>query len=201
MKLLEKKDSQLMALLEKDQSPSYSHNTNSLNTNNIETQNNFNINIFLDDHCKNALDLDSFINKIQVVASDLDTLKLSKNPKAINDIFAREIGKLAVTERPLHCTDTKRRKIYVKNQGEWGEDDDGKEMNRALDAVGEKQYGEMQKQFKGLDDDFQTHDAAYIAEIAGIITTSSGPRDAQERINAACKACHLSRQVIQSCCE
>ena len=200
LKLLEKKDMQLETLMEKVQSQSYAHhNTNSLNTNNIDTQNNFNINIFLDEHCKNALDLDSFINKIQVVASDLDTLKLSKNPKAINEIFAREIGKLSITERPLHCTDTKRKKIYVKNQGEWGEDADGKELNRALDAVGERQWGEMQNQFRALNNDFQSTDATYIAEIAGIISTASGPRDAQERMNAACKACHLSKQSMQLC--
>ena len=112
-------------------------NNNVIN-NTTNNKNKFNINVFLNEKCKDAISLDEFINKIEISMSDLITTKDKGMITGITNIIMENMNKLSLYERPLHCTDKKRETLYVKNQ-EWEKDENKEFINKALKSVESKQ--------------------------------------------------------------
>ena len=108
------------------------------NNNNNNIKQKFNINVFLNEKCKDALSLDEFIDKIEVSMKNLLTTKEKGQVNGISNIIMENMNKLSLYERPLHCTDKKRETLYVKNQ-EWEKDDNKEHINKALKKVESKQ--------------------------------------------------------------
>lgn len=111
---------------------------------NINNNQKININIFLNEECKDALSIDQFIDKIKV---SMDNLLLTKD-KGINegvaDIFIENMNKLSIKERPMHCTDPKREVLYIKNDG-WGKDINNDGLKEALKKISYKQSKSLDK--------------------------------------------------------
>jgi len=97
-------------------------NNNTTNNNN----NNFNINVFLNEKCKDALNLMDFVNQIKGSIKDLESIGVFGFVEGISKIFIRELKSLSVYKRPIHCTDVKREKIYVKEDNKWEKEEDNK---------------------------------------------------------------------------
>ena len=108
------------------------------NNNNINNKNKFNINVFLNEKCKDALSMDEFINKIEISMKNLLTTKEKGQIHGISNIIIENMNKLSLYERPLHCTDKKRETLYVKNE-EWEKDENKEFINKALKSVESKQ--------------------------------------------------------------
>jgi len=112
------------------------------NNNNINSNNNikqkFNINVFLNEKCKDALSMDEFIDKIEVSMKNLLTTKEKGQVNGISNIIMENMNKLSLYERPLHCTDKKRETLYVKNN-KWEKDENKEHINKALKKVESKQ--------------------------------------------------------------
>ncbi len=108
------------------------------NNNNNTLEQKFNINLFLNEKCKDALSLDEFIDKIEVSMKNLLTTKEKGQVYGISNIIMENMNKLSLYERPLHCTDKKRETLYVKNN-EWEKDDSKTHINKALKKVESKQ--------------------------------------------------------------
>ena len=108
------------------------------NNNNNNIKQKFNINVFLNEKCKDALSLDEFIDKIEVSMKNLLTTKEKGQVNGISNIIMENMNKLSLYERPLHCTDKKRETLYVKNN-EWEKDDSKEHINKALKKVESKQ--------------------------------------------------------------
>jgi hypothetical protein len=108
------------------------------NNNNNNIKQKFNINVFLNEKCKDALSMDEFINKIEVSMKNLLTTKEKGQTHGISNIIIENMNKLSLYERPLHCTDKKRETLYVKNN-EWEKDDNKEHINKALKKVESKQ--------------------------------------------------------------
>jgi hypothetical protein len=117
--------------------PKIGNNNNSNNTT-INHKNKFNINVFLNEKCKDALSLDEFIDKIEVSMKNLLTTKEKGQVNGISNIIMENMNKLSLYERPLHCTDKKRETLYVKNNI-WEKDDNKEHINKALKKVESKQ--------------------------------------------------------------
>jgi len=92
-----------------------SHNNN--NSNN--TNNNFNLNFFLNETCKDAMNIKDFIDSLQVQFKDLEYNGENGYAAGISNIFLRELKKLDVCKRPIHCSDLKREVMYIKNEDSW----------------------------------------------------------------------------------
>jgi hypothetical protein len=116
--------------------PKIGNNNNNNNT--INNKNKFNINVFLNEKCKDALSMDEFIDKIEVSMKNLLTTKEKGQVYGISNIIMENMNKLSLYERPLHCTDKKRETLYVKNN-EWEKDDNKEHINKALKKVESKQ--------------------------------------------------------------
>ena len=108
------------------------------NTINSHNKQKFNINVFLNEKCKDALSMDEFIDKIEVSMKNLLTTKEKGQVYGISNIIMENMNKLSLYERPLHCTDKKRETLYVKNN-EWEKDDSKEHINKALKKVESKQ--------------------------------------------------------------
>ncbi len=108
---------------------------------NTTTNNNFNLNLFLNDTCKDALNLTDFINSIQVQLKDLEYTADNGHVKGISSIFQQALSNLEVEKRPLHCTDLKREVLYIKDNDEWHKDEVKGQIKKAVTKVVNKNLG------------------------------------------------------------
>jgi hypothetical protein len=103
-------------------------NTNSHNT----TNNQFNINMFLNEHCKNAMNLTDFIESLPITNKTYDDTIENGLTKTITNMMVNGLKELDILDRPIHCTDTKRKTLYVKEADIWEKD---KELNKLLASI------------------------------------------------------------------
>ena len=105
-------------------------------TNNIKQR--FNIQVFLNEKCKDALSIDEFIDKLEISMKNLLTTKDKGLSEGVSNIIIDNMNKLSVYERPIHCTDKKRETVYVKND-EWAKDENKEGVNHLLKQAEFKQ--------------------------------------------------------------
>jgi hypothetical protein len=108
------------------------------NTNN----NHFNLNIFLNEQCKDAINLMDFINSLSVQLEDLENTGKFGYVQGISKIFIRGLKELDVTKRPIHCSDLKRETLYVKDNT-WEKDNEKKQMKRAIRHIACKNFKQI----------------------------------------------------------
>ena len=111
-------------------------------TNNVKQK--FNINLFLNEKCKDALSIEQFIEKIEISMKNLLTTRDKGSAEGISDIIIDNMNKLSLYERPMHCTDLKRETLYIKNQEEWERDNNNLLINNAIKRVENKQLKNLQ---------------------------------------------------------
>lgn len=105
--------------------------------NNIGTQNNtqnISINVYLNEHCKNAMSLQDFVDKINVSLKDIQETKQLGYVDGLSNIFLKSLKDMPDTERPIHSTDSKRSKFVIKGGDGW-EKDDGTKVDDAVSKV------------------------------------------------------------------
>ena len=104
------------------------HNTINTNSNNKS----FNLNFFLNETCKNAMNIMDFADSIQLQLTDLEAIGEAGYVEGISNIIVKKLQSLDVTERPIHCADKKREVIYIKNEDKWEKEDDDKQKLRKM---------------------------------------------------------------------
>jgi hypothetical protein len=90
--------------------------------------NHFNLSVFLNETCKNALNIADFISSIHLQVEDFEKTGKLGYVEGISRIFIDQLRNMAIEERPLHCTDIKRETVYIKNQDEWNKETDQKRL-------------------------------------------------------------------------
>jgi hypothetical protein len=108
------------------------------NTANVEQK--FNINVFLNEQCKDAITLDDFIKSIQVTLQQLDYIKTKGLANGLSNVILENINAMSIFKRPLHCTDLKRETLYINQDGIWKKDENNEKIKRAINNVSNKQY-------------------------------------------------------------
>jgi hypothetical protein len=98
------------------------NSNNTINSNN----NAFNLQFFLNETCKNAMNITDFVESIKLQLSDLIHLGEVGYVEGISKIIVKNLNALDETERPVHCTDKKRETMYIKDENEWTKEDDNK---------------------------------------------------------------------------
>jgi lipopolysaccharide biosynthesis regulator YciM len=108
------------------------HNT--INANTINSNNNsFNMNVFLNEKCKDAMNMKDFVNSIQLNLTDLENVGTHGYVKGMSNILIDNLQKMDVYKRPVHCSDVKRDTLYVKDDDEW--ERDGPDHPKMVNAV------------------------------------------------------------------
>jgi len=137
-----KKENQKLIHTITDLLPKIGNTTISHNTNNVKHK--FNINLFLNEKCKDALTMNEFVDKIEISMKNLLTTKDKGLGEGLSNIIIDNMNKLSLYERPIHCTDKKRETLYVKNE-EWEKDDKNEQINKLLKNVEKKQMRNINK--------------------------------------------------------
>ena len=96
------------------------------------TTNNISINFFLNEQCKNAMNLTDFINQLQVSLEDLQYSKNNGFVEGVTNIFTKQLQDLKPTERPIHCSDKKRLQFYVKDNDTWQKDENNTRIDETI---------------------------------------------------------------------
>ena len=136
-------------------SNSHSHNTNnSHNTTNSHNKT-FNLQIFLNEECKDAMNLSEFINTIQPKLSDLENIGKVGYVEGVSNIIIEQLNKTHVNKRPVHCSDAKRETLYVKEEDKWEKDtDETKKMVKAVKDVSKKTSNLLVTDWKDANPEF-----------------------------------------------
>jgi len=120
----------------KEMAPNLGNN----NTTNSNNTNQFNINVFLNEDCKQAINMSDFIKSIEVSLEQLDLTKTKGLEKGITKVIMDNMNKLSIYERPLHCTDTKRETLYIKDNDKWEKDNDRTKIKEIIKKTQNKNY-------------------------------------------------------------
>jgi len=96
---------------------------------------NMTINVFLNEQCKDALNLTDWVQNIKVTLEDLEYTKDNGFVDGVTNIITKQLRDLKPTERPIHCSDKKRLQFYVKDNNEWTKDTNNKKLDETLRDV------------------------------------------------------------------
>ena len=130
-------------LLEIAKEPRNSHSNNHSNNNN-NNNNNFNLQFFLNETCKDAINVSEFIENIKIEFSDVENVGKKGYITGITDMIVKNLADLGTTKRPFHCTDTKRETIYIKDNNKWDKDTESKEnFQRVLNQIYNKNWNTL----------------------------------------------------------
>jgi len=110
------------------------HNTTHTNSHNKS----FNLQFFLNETCKDAMNITEFVDSLKLQLSDLESVGELGYIEGISNIIVRNLKELDVTQRPVHCTDKKRETIYIKDDDKWEKDDEKKKMHKLVKRVADK---------------------------------------------------------------
>jgi hypothetical protein len=147
------------------------NNTN----NNINSHNKtFNLQFFLNETCKDAMNIMDFVDTIKLQLSDLEKLGEIGYVNGISNIIVKNLKELDITKRPVHCTDKKREVMYIKHDNKWEKDDcDNKKMRKFIKKVANKNIRLLQN-FKEAHPDCIHSDSHYSDQYNKIIVESMG---------------------------
>jgi hypothetical protein len=132
MKNMMLEQSNLMMEVIKNGTMQNSHNTTT-NTNSHNKA--FNLQFFLNETCKDAMNITDFVESIKLQLSDLERVGELGYVEGISNIIVKNLKDLDVTQRPVHCTDQKREVMYVKDEGKWDKEDEENKFSFLI-AVG-----------------------------------------------------------------
>ena len=93
-------------------------------TNNNNSHNKFNLNFFLNEQCKDALNITDFVASLQLQLSDLENIGEYGYVRGISNLFINGLKQLDIFKRPIHCSDVKRETMYVKDKDAWEKEND-----------------------------------------------------------------------------
>lgn len=110
------------------------------NTNNRTINNHFNLNLFLNETCKDAMNIKDFIENIDVQMKELENVADHGYVTGITDIIVNRLKQLEVSKRPLHCTDLKREVIYIRDENIWNKDEEKAKLKEMITKVANKNY-------------------------------------------------------------
>jgi hypothetical protein len=129
--------------------------------NNFITNNNnnnkFNIQVFLNERCKDAINMSDFIKSIQVSLQQLDYTKQNGLVNGLSNVIIENMSKLGLYQRPIHCTDLKRESLYIKDDDNWEKDINKEKIRKAIKDVSTKQFCALSKWTKE-NPDFQNNE-------------------------------------------
>ena len=129
---------------------------NTVNNNN----NKFNINLFLNEQCKDAINFADFIKNIEITHQDLENNAQLGFVNGISKILMDNLKQLGINERPIHCTDTKRETMYIKDENKWTKEVDDSKLQKAIQTVSCKSMGKLQE-WKKENPDYKDMDSAF----------------------------------------
>jgi len=149
-------------------------------TNNTTNHNHFNLNVFLNEQCKDAISITDFVDSLNLNVADLEATGKLGYVLGISRIFINKLKELDVFERPLHCTDYKRETVYIKNQDSWEKDNPEKtKLKNIVNRIARKNLEQLPA-WQAENPDYVTLDTPENNEFMKISMSSLGGYTAEE---------------------
>ena len=114
------------------------------NNNMINSNNKFNLNLFLNETCKDAMNMNDFIQNMQITPDELENVGKNGYVNGISGIILSRIKQLDISKRPLHCTDLKRETMYIRDDNVWNKDsEDNAKLRHVISRVAKKNLSKI----------------------------------------------------------
>jgi len=154
-------------------------------TNNTTTNSHnkaFNLNFFLNETCKDAMNIKDFVDSVQLELSDLEKVGKSGYIEGISSIIIKNLNALEMEKRPIHCTDNKREVIYIKDEDKWEKEEDNKpKLKKLIKAIAHKNIC-MFKKFREKYPDCDNGDSKKSSVFNTIVYESMGGKGDDEAV-------------------
>jgi len=165
--------------------------------NTINSNNKFSINVFLNETCKDALNLTDFVNQINLSVSDLEETGKLGYAEGISQVFIKNLNGIDYTKRPIHCSDSKREILYIKDDDQWVKETDSKDkLTNAIKIVANKnikQIPKWQKANPKYNDPQSKQNDKYMKMLCEVMSGSS-KEEQQRNYNKIIK--NITKEVI-----
>jgi Txe/YoeB family toxin of Txe-Axe toxin-antitoxin module/predicted RNA-binding Zn-ribbon protein involved in translation (DUF1610 family) len=156
-------------LLEIVKNGTTSHSHNTTNSHNKA----FNLQFFLNETCKDAMNIGDFVDSLKLQLADLEKVGEAGYIEGISNIIVKNLKELDVTKRPVHCTDKKRETIYIKDEDKWEKDEDKSKMHKLIKRVASKNM-KMFEKFREAHPDCLKYHSKYSDQYNKIVYESMG---------------------------
>ena len=171
--IIQQQHAQLLEM-SKNGGTNHSHNTTHNNSHNKT----FNLQFFLNETCKDAMNITDFVNSLKITLNDLEKVGELGYSEGISRMFVKGLNDLDVTKRPIHCSDSKREILHIKDQDKWEKDDNKEILTKAIKDVSTKNLMLMsnwQKENPGCTEYNHRKNDMYLK----LMSNSVGPLDKQ----------------------
>jgi len=160
------------------------NNNNNSNSNNTHTNSHnkaFNLNFFLNETCKDAMNIGDFVDSLKIQLLDLEKIGEVGYIEGISNIIVKNLKALDITKRPVHCTDKKRETIYIKDSDKWEKDEDKTQMHKLVKKIVSKNV-KMFAKFREAHPDCTTYHSKFSDKYNTIIYESMGGKGDDDNI-------------------
>jgi hypothetical protein len=134
IKIIKEQQHQINAII-----PKIGNITTNNNTTTNMMNNNFNLNFFLNEKCKDALNISEFIESLKITLEDLQYSRSNGLVQGISNVMIRGLKELDIYKRPIHCTDVKRDTMYIKDKEKWEKDESHEKMRNTIIKIANKE--------------------------------------------------------------
>jgi hypothetical protein len=148
------------------------HNT----TNNTHTNSHnktFNLQLFLNETCKDAMNIMDFVDSIKLQLSDLEKVGEIGYIEGISNIIVKNLNDLDINKRPVHCTDQKRETMYIKDDDKWEKDEERQKLHKVVRRVACKNQ-KLLHEFKKVNPDYNKYHSKVSDKYNKIVVESMG---------------------------
>jgi len=156
---------------------------NNTNYSNINSHNKtFNLNMFLNEKCKDALNINEFIDSLKITLSDLENIGENGFVNGISKIFVNGLKSLDVYKRPIHCSDLKRETMYLKEQNVWEKDNENNDrLKKAVKLIAHKNMLKI-NDWKDANPQCKNSDSKKNDQYLKILIGTAGPTNNSDEI-------------------
>ncbi len=169
-------------------------NSNITNNTNCHNTNTFNLQVFLNEQCKDAMNINDFVDSFDLQVSDLENVGRLGYIEGMSNIIISKIKELDVHMRPIHCSDLKREIIYIKDDDKWErEDANNTKFRKVIKRVSGKNIG-MLNAWREIHPDCLDSESAYNDIYMKLIVAAMGANDIEGNENKIMKK--ISKHVV-----
>jgi hypothetical protein len=185
---------QMLEIIPKLQ-PNNTTNTNCHNT----TNNQFNINMFLNEKCKDAMNLTDFLDSLPVTPNILNDTRENGLTKSLTNMMVDGLNTMDVYSRPIHCTDPKRKIMYVKDNDVWEKDEEQDKIKQGVTKLAVKQRANISNWQEDENDDWERDENMQIkfTNLVGqaLQLSDQDPKEQNKIIKGICNATYLDSKI------
>ena len=165
-----------------------------INNNTNNTMNNhFNLNIFLNEKCKDAVNIQDFVNSLQLQLKDLEETGRIGYINGITKIFVKGLQEMDICKRPIHCSDLKREILYVKDKDKWEKDSGNEKLKNAIRVVSNKNAQQVYK-WGITNPEFKNSESKKNDEYLKLVNVSMGGSTSEEEFKNVDK---IARNIVK----